>query len=195
VHEATIQERRCRLDAVEFRSRSPGFLSWEVAFRYDGPMGDLAILQEKQAEAARFATEMADEKDPQRLQQMAEQLRARCAELGRMAKALEAAVLPAGAPGTETRVALTAEQRKRIAEQTGAAVETVTLQDTADRAWSKEMPKVEPREVEAMAARQAAASRLRAETRAQAEKIIRELEKLDVPELAETIAGLRREYL
>jgi len=167
----------------------------EVAFRYDGRMGDLAILQEKQAEAARFATEMADEKDPQRLQQMAERLQARCAELGRMAKALEAAVLPAGAPGTETRVALTAEQRKRIAEQTGAAVETVTLQDTADRAWSKEMPKVEPREVEAMAARQAAASRLRAETRAQAEKIIRELEKLDVPELAETIAELRREYL
>jgi hypothetical protein len=159
-------------------------------------MGDLATLQEKQAEAARFAAEMAEEtKDPQRLQQMAEQLQASCAELGRMAKALEAAVMPAGASGTETRVALTGEQRARIAEQTGAAVETVTLRDTPDRAWSKEMPRVEPREVEAMAARQAAASRLRAETRAQAENIIRELEKLDVPELAGTIAGLRGDYL
>src|SRR6266404_7556641 len=82
VREATILELRCRLDAVEFRRRSPGFLSWEVAFRYDGPMGDLATLQEKQAEAARFATEMAEEKDTQRLQQMAEQIQARCAELG-----------------------------------------------------------------------------------------------------------------
>jgi hypothetical protein len=158
-------------------------------------MGDLATLQEKQAEAARFATDMAAEKDPQRLQQMAEQLQARCEELGRMAEALEAAVMPGGASGTETRVALTAEQRQRIAEQTGAAVETVTLQDTPDRAWSKEMPRVDPREVEAMTARQAAASRLRAETRAQAENIVRELENLNVPELAETIAQLRRDYL
>jgi hypothetical protein len=158
-------------------------------------MGDLTTLQEKQAEAARFANDMAAEKDPQRLQQMAEQLQARCTELGRMAKALEAAVMPGGASGTETRVALTAEQRQRIAEQTGAAVETVTLQDTPGRAWSKEMPRVEPREVEAMAARQAAASRLRAETRAQAENIVRELENLNVPELAETIAQLRRDYL
>jgi hypothetical protein len=92
-------------------------------------------------------------------------------------------------------VALTAEQRGRIAEQTGVAVEVVTLRDTADRAWSKEMPKVEPREVEAMAAKQAAAARLRAETRTQAESLIRELEKLNVPELADTIAELRRDYL
>jgi hypothetical protein len=112
-----------------------------------------------------------------------------------MATALEAAVMPAAASGMETQVALTAEQRQRVAEQTGAAVDVVTLRDSPERAWSKEMPRVEPREVEAMAAKQAAAARLRAETRAQAEKIIRELEKLDVPELAETIAGLRRDYL
>jgi len=43
-----------------------------------------------------------------------------------------------------------------------------------------------------MAARQAAASRLKAETRTRMEKIIRELEKLEVPELAETISDLRR---
>ena len=44
-----------------------------------------------------------------------------------------------------------------------------------------------------MAARQAAASRLKSETRERVEKIVRELEKLDVPELAETIAALRRD--
>jgi hypothetical protein len=124
---------------------------------------------------------------------MAEQMQARCAELGKMAKALEAAFAPQGAPGPQTRVLLTAEQRKRVAEQTGVGVEVVTLRDTAGRAWSRQMPAVEPRDVEAMAAKQAAQSRLKAETRERVEQIIRELEKLDVPELAETIAELRRD--
>lgn len=157
-------------------------------------MADIAELLKKQADAARFATAMAQEKDPQRLQEMTEQLQARCAELGRMAQALEAEFAPAPT-GTETRVALTPEQRARVAEQTGVGVEVVTLRDTADRAWSRQMPRVEPREIEAMAAKQAAASRLKAETRKQVEEIIRELEKLDVPELAETIAELRRDVV
>jgi hypothetical protein len=156
-------------------------------------MADLAELQRKHADAARFAAGMAEEKDPQRLQQMADQLQARCAELGRMARALEAAAMPERAAGGEAHVLLTAEQRQRIAEQTGAGIEAVTLRDSPERAWSRQMPAVEPRQVEAMAAREAAASRLRAETRAQVEKIVRELEKLDVPELAETIARLRRD--
>jgi len=156
-------------------------------------MAELAELQGKHADAARFAAGMVEEKDPQRLQQMAEQLQTRCAELGRMARALEAAATPEGLAGGETRVVLTAEQRQRISEQTGAGIETVRLRDSPERSWSKQMPAVEPRQVEAMAAREAAASRLRAETRAQVEKIVRELEKLDVPELAETIAQLRRD--
>jgi hypothetical protein len=156
-------------------------------------MSDLGELQRKQAEAASFALRMAEEKDPERLKAMAEQLQARCAELGKMAKALEAAFVPAGGGGgVETRVLLTAEQRTRIADQTGVGVEVVTLRDTGDRAWSRSMGSVDPREIEAMAARQAAASRLKAETRTRMEKIIQELEKLEVPELAETISDLRR---
>jgi hypothetical protein len=154
-------------------------------------MADVAEVLKKQADAARFATAMAEEKDPQRLQAMAEQLQERCAELGRMAHALEAEFAPA-ATGPETRVTLTPDQRARVAEQTGVGVEVVTLRDTTDRAWSRQMPRIEPREIEAMAAKQAAASRLKSETRKQVELIIRELEKLDVPELAETIAELRR---
>ena len=158
-------------------------------------MSDLGELQKKQDEAASFALRMAEEKDPERLKAMAEQLQARCAELGKMAKALEAALAPAGTDGVETRVLLTAEQRKRIADQTGVGVEVVTLRDTSDRAWSTSMGSVHPREIEAMAARQATASRLKAETRARVEQIIRELEKLESPELADTIAELRRGIL
>jgi hypothetical protein len=157
-------------------------------------MADLAELLKKQADAARFAARMAEEKDPQRLQEMAEQVQARCAELARTARALEAQFAPA-ATGNETRVALTPEQRQRVAEQTGVGIEVVTLRDTADRPWSRQMAHVSPREIEAMAAKQAAASRLKAETRKQVEQIIRELEKLELPELAETIAGLRREMI
>ncbi len=158
------------------------------------PMADLAELLEKQADAAGFATRMAEEKDPQRQKEMAEELQARCAELSQMARALEARFAP-GATGTETRVALTPEQRARIAEQTGVGIEIVTLRDTADRPWSRQIARLEPREVEAMAANQAAASRLKMETRRQVEQIVGELEKLEVPELAETIAALRRDVL
>ena len=156
-------------------------------------MADLAELQKKHAEAASFAIGMAEEKDPERLKQMAEQLQAKCAELGRMAKALEANAAPAAVSGPETRVALTPEQRKRIAETTGVGVEVVTLRDTPGKAWSRTIGSARPRDIENAAAQQAARSRLIAETRSQVEKIIRELEKLDVPELAETIAQLRRD--
>ena len=154
-------------------------------------MADLPELQRKQAEAAKLAAGMAGEKDPERLKEMAAQLQQKCEELGKMARALEAQFSDP-ATGAETRVALTAEQRKRIAESTGAAVEVVTLRDTEQRQYSKLMPGVDPREIEAQAAREAAASRLRAETRARVEALIRELEKLDSPELTGTIAELRR---
>src|SRR6267142_890967 len=78
-------------------------------------MADLAELQKKQAEAAKFAHSMASEKDPAQLKEMAEQLQAKCADLGRMARAIEAALTPAGGSGVETRVTLSPEQRKRIA--------------------------------------------------------------------------------
>src|SRR5437763_13978820 len=85
-------------------------------------MADLAELQKKQADAASFAMRMVEEKDPELLKQMAERVRESCVELANMAKALEAAMTPAGASGPETRVALTPEQRKRVAEQTGVGV-------------------------------------------------------------------------
>ena len=156
-------------------------------------MSSLSELERKQADAAKFAMKMVEEKDPEKLKEMAEQLQARCKELEKMAKGLEAAYTPQGPTGPETRVLLTPAQRERIVEQTGVGVEVVTLRDTSERTWSKQMPSVEPREIEKMAARQAAESRLRSETRTQVEKIIKELEKLNVPELAETIAELKRD--
>jgi hypothetical protein len=157
------------------------------------PMADLEELQRKQADAAKFAMKMVDEKDPERLKEMAEQLQARCKELAKMAHGIEAAFTPPGGEGEEVRVMLTPAQKARIAEQTGVGVEVVTLRDSKQRMWSKDMPRIEPREIEKMAAKQAAASRLQSETRDQVEKIIKQLKALNVPELEDTIRDLEKD--
>lgn len=156
-------------------------------------MADLEEIERKQAEAARLAGELVEEKDPERVMAIAKGIQERAAELERMALGLMAALAPADAGGEEVRVLLTPEQRERITEQTGVGVEMVTLRDSKSRMWSKEMPKVDPREIERLAAKQAADSKLAAETRKQVEAIIRKLEALDVPELKETIENLRRD--
>ena len=156
-------------------------------------MSDLSELERKQADAARYAERMAEEKDPDRLLEMAKEMQQRAADIGATARAIEQAMRPQGGSGAETVVVLTPAQRQRIAEQTGVGVEKVVLRDTEQRIWGRDMPAMEPRIVEKMAALQAAESRLIAETRDQVEKIARQLEDLNVPELAETIAGLRRD--
>jgi len=157
------------------------------------PMADLDELQRKQGDAAKFAMKMVDEKDPERLKEMAEQLQARCAELEKMARGMEKALTPPAGEGQEVRVVLTPDQKARITEATGVGVEVVVLRDSKQRMWSKEMTRIEPREIEKMAAKQAAASKLQSETRTQVEKIIKQLEALNVPELAETIADLKKD--
>jgi hypothetical protein len=156
-------------------------------------MADFEEIQRKHAEAAGFAMKMVDEKDPEKLKEMAEQLQQKCAALAKMAKGLEAALTPPGPTGPEVRVMLTAEQRARVAEATGVGVEMVTVHDSPQKVWSKEMPRLRPGEIEKLAAKQATASRLQSETRKAVEKIIKDLEKLNVPELAETIADLKKD--
>ena len=156
-------------------------------------MADLDDLQRKQADVAKFAMKMVDEKDPERLKEMAAEVQARCQELEKMARGIEAAFTPPLSEGEEVRVMLTPAQKARITEQTGVGVEVVTLRDTKQRMWSKDMPRIEPREIEKMAAKQAAESKLIIETRSQVEKIIKQLEALNVPEIAETIAELKKD--
>jgi hypothetical protein len=156
-------------------------------------MSDLGDLQKKQAEMAKFAASMANEKDPERLLEMAAVLQQRGQELERMAKAMEAFYTPKTSTGPETRVLLTPAQKERITNQTGVGLEEVILRDTPEMQWSKKMSKVDPRAIEKEAAKQAAQARLVIETRNQVEKIVELLEQQDVPELAETIDELKRD--
>src|SRR5438105_4667003 len=128
-------------------------------------MADLEEIERKQASAAKLAMEMVDEKDPERLKEMAASILERTQALEKMARGLEAALTPQGNTGQEVRVELTKDQRERIAEQTGVGVEVVVIHDSDQKKWSKDMPKTEPREIEKLAAKQAAHSRLISETR------------------------------
>lgn len=158
-------------------------------------MADIEEIRRKQADTAKLAMKMVDEKDPERLKEMAEQVQARCKELEKMAMGLAAAITPQNPSGEEIQVRLTDEQRQRITEQTGVGIEVVTLRDSKDKKWSRDLPlgRVEPREIERMAAEQAAQSVLIRETRKHVEKIIKELKALDVPEIADRIAELERD--
>ena len=158
-------------------------------------MSDIDELLKKQAEATAYALSMVEEKDPQKILEMAAEMQKKGAALEKMARSIEAAMMGDGgsATGGETTVALTPEQRARITEGTGVGMEVVTLRDSKDKAWSKEMPRVDPREIEKEAARQAIETMMIIETRKQVENIIRQLEAVNVPELKETIEELKRD--
>ena len=157
-------------------------------------MASLDELQKKQADTAKLAKKMLDEKDnPDALIEMAAKIGEKTQELLKMAKGIEAALGPKENQGPEVRVQLTPDQKKRIAESTGVGVEVVVLHDTAKKPWSKEMPKVEPHIIERLAAQQAAESKLVSETRKEVEKVIKQLKALNVPEIADAIAELERD--
>jgi len=159
----------------------------------DGGMSSLEDLEKKQADTAKYAKKMLDEKDPQALLEMAAKMAEKSGELLKMAKSIEATLAPKENQGPEVRVVLTPDQKARVAEATGVGVEVVVLHDTAKKPWSKEMPKIGPEVIERLAAQQAAESKLVSETRKEVEKVIKKLKSLNVPEIADAIAELERD--
>lgn len=155
----------------------------------------LEDIQKRQATLAKKAASLADEKDPQKILDVAAELQTQCADLEKAARNLEKALLPPDFEGKETQVKLTADQRKRITEQTGVGLEVVTLHDSKRKVWSQELPRgnVSPREIEAEAAKEAARLRRIAVTKEGVEKIVKELKALNVPELADFIAQLEKD--
>ena len=155
----------------------------------------LEDIQRKQAALAKEAQSLAHEKDPQKILEVAAKLQAACLDLEKQARAFEKALMPPDYQGKGTDVKLTPDQKKRIVEQTGVGIEVVTLHDSSKRVWSRELPmgKVEPREVEKEAAKEAARLRRISETKAGVEKIVKQLRALGVPELDEFIAQLEKD--
>jgi hypothetical protein len=159
-------------------------------------MSDLDDLQRKQADLARSAAKMANEKDPDALLKLAESIQERAAGLERMAKNIAAAATPgAGNTGPSTTVVLTRDQRERIAEATGIGLETVTVHDTRELKFSKDMSKIRPGAIEKLATLQAGQMKLEVEVKAAVEKLLKKLRSYERPELQETIDELARDPL
>jgi hypothetical protein len=155
----------------------------------------LEDIQKKQAEVTRAAMAIAEEKDPEKILEMAAKVQKQALELEKMCRALEAAMTPPDFQGKETTVKLTADQKQRITEQTGVGIEVVTVYDNRKKVWSRELPlgRVEPREIEKEALKEAARLKAISVTKTQVEGIIKQLKAVNVPELADFIAELERD--
>ena len=153
-------------------------------------MASAEELLSKQQRTVKAALALQEIKDPEELLKAA-------AKVGEMAKDLEAAgkrfeaqfVQPGG---PEERVVLTAEQRERLAEVTGVAMDMLVVRDPTG-AFAHAMPTTDRATIERMAARQAAEIAVRKARDTAIEKLIKELEKLDVPELIPVIEAIKKD--
>jgi hypothetical protein len=159
-------------------------------------MASLEDIERKQNAMQPLLEQIAQETNAERVQALGEQITEMARELARMAAGLEKAYSqPAG--NGETRVVLTKDQRQRVAEATGVAVDTLVLQG-ADR-WDPQMPKMSPATIERLAMASVAARKLEEEKRDAARAIVKQLEAAvgddPAPETKAAIEQFKRDHL
>jgi hypothetical protein len=130
-------------------------------------------LLRKQEAMTQLGSQLPNEKNPDRLQEILAQLAAMGRELETMAAAYEAQcrdMMGGGkAPRGYTEVMLTPAQRSHVRKSTGIDMETVLLEDLSG-AIGRTMPMTQPAVIETMALQEA-------RRRAQAEKMEKELRR------------------
>ena len=159
-------------------------------------MASLEEIERKQKAMQPLLKEIAQEKDAARVQELGKQIAALAQELAQMGKAVEKAwAQPVGSG--QTRVALTKEQRERVAEATGAAVDMLELDDAGR--WDPQMPGMSPANIERLAMASVAARKLKEEKRKAVKSILRQLEEAvgedPLPETKAAIEQFRKEQL
>jgi hypothetical protein len=147
---------------------------------------DLLAQQKRVATAASGLADLAD--DPEKLMARAAEVVAMVGDLEKHALHLAA---QAGGPtgGAEERVVLTADQRQRIAQETGVALELLVVRD-ADGSFAKAMPTTQKAIIERLAARQAAEIAVKKATRDAVEKLVKQLKALGVADLDPVIQAI-----
>jgi hypothetical protein len=156
-------------------------------------MADLEEIQQQQRELQEEARRLASEKDATVILAIAQRMQAQGEELLRKARSLEAAFARVRGPG-QTRVELTSDQRKRVAEATGVAVDVLTLDDA--QAWDPQMPGMSPAVVERLAMASVAEQKVDEAKRQQVAAIVEQLKRIpDLPaETEAAIAELEAEH-
>jgi hypothetical protein len=148
----------------------------------------LEELQARQAKVAKAAADLEKVKDdPAALLEKAAQIAEMTKDLERAALGLVKGLAPEG--GAEERVVLTPDQRERIAESTGVAMEVLVVRD-GDGSFARAMPGMQKAIIERLAARQATESATKKAKRDAIEKLIKQLKSLNVDGLAPIIKSI-----
>ncbi len=157
-------------------------------------------LLRKQEAMTKLGSQLPNEKDADRVQEILAQLAAMGRELETMAAQYEAQCHAkmgrTTAPRGYTEVMLTAAQRTHVREATGIDLETILLEDPSG-ALGKNMPRTPPSLIEALALeegrRRAHAAEVEAELRQRLAAAVQAIESQGGPELQEKLAELKRD--
>ncbi len=159
-------------------------------------MASLEEIERKQKSMQPLLQQLAQETNADRVQELGKQIAAMAQELAQMAKGLEKAFAQSKGSG-ETRVALTKDQRQRVAEATGIAIDTLVLEG-AD-IWNPQMPKMSSATIERLAMASVADRKLKEEKRKAVKDILKQLEAAvgdsPAPETKAAIDQFKRDNL
>jgi hypothetical protein len=159
-------------------------------------MATLEEIERKQKSVQPLLEQLAQETNADRVQELGKQIAAITGELARMAHGLEKAYAQARGSG-ETRVALTKDQRQRVAEATGVALDTLVLEGS--ETWDPQMPTMSPATIERLAMASVADRKLKEEKRRAAKEIVKQLEAAvgddPAPETRAAIDQFKRDHL
>jgi len=159
-------------------------------------MANLEDIERKQKSMQPLLEQIASETNADRVQELGKQIAQAAQELGQMAAGLEKGYAQSKGSG-ETRVLLTQEQRERVAEATGVALDTLVLQG-AER-WDPQMPRMSPATIERLAMASVADRKLKEEKRKAVKAILEELDAAvgdsPAPETRAAIDQFKRDHL
>jgi hypothetical protein len=159
-------------------------------------MASLEEIERKQKSMQPLLEQLAQETNADRVQELGKLIAAMAQELAQMGKGLEKAFAQSKGSG-ETRVALTKDQRQRVAEATGIAIDTLVLEG-AD-IWDPQMPKMTSATIERLAMASVADRKLKEEKRKAVKDILKQLEAAvgdsPAPETKAAIDQFKRDNL
>jgi hypothetical protein len=159
-------------------------------------VASLEDIERKQRSMQPLLEQIAQETNADRVQELGKQIAQMAQELGEMAAGLERAYAQSKGGG-ETRVVLTKEQRERVAEATGVALDTLVLEGA--QSWDPQMPSMSPATIERLAMASVADRKLKEEKRKAVTAILKELQAAvgdsPAPETQAAIEQFKRDHL
>jgi hypothetical protein len=159
-------------------------------------MASLEEIERKQKSMQPLLEQLAQETNADRVQELGKQIAAMAQELAQMGKGLEKAFAQSKGSG-ETRVALTKDQRQRVVEATGIAIDTLVLEGR--EIWDPQMPKMTTATIERLAMASVADRKLKEEKLRAVKDILKQLEAAvgdsPAPETKAAIDQFKRDNL